>query len=64
MACHAAAAGYRTACVGQWHLGLGNGTIDWNGEIKPGPSRVGFNYSLLSRQPLTACLVCLWKMVV
>src|SRR5436305_10769621 len=32
------AAGYRTACIGKWHLGLGNGSINWNHEIKPGPN--------------------------
>jgi arylsulfatase A-like enzyme len=37
------AAGYRTAAVGKWHLGLGAGKIDWNGEIKPGPLDVGFD---------------------
>jgi hypothetical protein len=34
--------GYATGFVGKWHLGLGDGTIDWNGEIKPGPLEVGF----------------------
>lgn len=41
-------AGYATAVVGKWHLGLGgeNGP-DWNGELKPGPLEIGFDTCFL-----------------
>lgn len=40
-------AGYETAVIGKWHIGLGDGNIEWNGDIKPCPLDVGFNTSYI-----------------
>lgn len=42
-------AGYTTAAVGKWHLGLGDraGAQDWNGVVTPGLKDIGFDYSYI-----------------
>jgi len=39
--------GYYTGIVGKWHLGLGDGYVDWNKPISPGPNEVGFDYAYI-----------------
>ena len=38
-------AGYMTGTVGKWHLGLGDGNVDWNQKVTPSPNEIGYDYS-------------------
>jgi arylsulfatase A-like enzyme len=40
-------AGYKTAVIGKWHLGLGKQEPDWNGDLNPGPLEIGFDHCFL-----------------
>ena len=42
-------AGYRTAAIGKWHLGLGSKTAtqDWNGVLDESPADIGFDESYI-----------------
>ncbi|MFI3316280.1 MAG: sulfatase-like hydrolase/transferase [Rikenellaceae bacterium] len=40
-------AGYATAAIGKWHLGMGAGNPNWNETVIPGANQIGFDYSCL-----------------
>lgn len=40
-------AGYETAIIGKWHLGVGEGDADFNKDIYPCPIDMGFDYNFI-----------------
>ena len=32
---------------GKWHIGLGDGNVDWNKRVYPGASEIGYDYSFI-----------------
>ena len=53
-------AGYATAAIGKWHLGLGSesGAQDWNGELDITPADLGFgtHYIMAATADRTPCV--------
>lgn len=46
--------GYTTAAIGKWHLGLGEGAPDWNGNLKPwGRLKSDLTIACCCRRPMT-----------
>jgi arylsulfatase A-like enzyme len=39
--------GYNTGVVGKWHLGLGDGNVNWNKDISETPNDLGFDYAYI-----------------